>query len=130
MIPACFFSAVILFLFRFAHDLPGLIVISALYGLVSGGMVSLPPATIANLTKESSELGSRMGLGYTIAAFGALVGNPLAGSCLRSSGTSTADVQRGFQGTWIFAGAFMLLSTACLLLTRYLAFGFSRGQRI
>ncbi|KAJ5173657.1 MFS general substrate transporter [Penicillium coprophilum] len=120
MAPACFLSAVVLFVFRFAVDLPGLIVIALFYGLISGGMVSLPAAIIANLTSKPSELGSRIGLAYTIAAFGALIGNPIAGACLRPSGTSSSDVQREYQGVWIFGGAFMLLSTGCVILTRYL----------
>lgn len=131
MIPSCFLSAVILFFWRFSHSQPGLIVIALLYGLISGGMVSLPPAVIASLSPDHSELGARMGLAYTIASFGALIGNPVAGACLRPSGTSTiSDVQREFQGTWIFAGAFMLLSTAFLVLTRYLNFGISRRNKI
>ncbi|KAL5356375.1 MFS general substrate transporter [Aspergillus floccosus] len=120
MAPACFLSAIVVFFMRFTHNLPGLIVIALLYGLISGGMVSLPPAIIANLNSKPSEIGTRMGLAYTIAAFGALIGNPIAGACLRSSGTSEPDVQREFQGVWIFAGAFMLLSTACVVLTRHL----------
>lgn len=130
MAPACFCCAITLFLFRLVHDLPGLIVIALLYGLISGGMVSLPPATIANLTSEQTELGARMGLAYTIAAFGALIGNPVAGACLRPSGSDVPAIQREFQGAWIFAAAFMLFATACLLLTRYLRVGFSRGERI
>ncbi len=120
MAPACLLSAIILFFFRFAHDLPGLIAISVLYGIISGGMISLPPGIIANLSPKPGEIGARMGLAYSIAAFGALVGNPIAGACLRPSGTSQADVQREYQGTWIFGGAFMLLSTACVVLTYYL----------
>ncbi|KAJ5715340.1 MFS general substrate transporter [Penicillium malachiteum] len=80
------------------------------------------PAIIANLTSKPSELGARMGMAYTIAAFGALIGNPIAGACLRTSGTSTSDVQQEFQGAWIFAGAFMLLSTSCVGLTQYLRY--------
>jgi MFS family permease len=123
MAPACFLSAIVLFFMRFTHDLSGLIVMVLVYGLISGGMVSLPPATIANLNSKPSELGARMGLAYTIAAFGALIGNPIAGACLRPSGTSSSDVQGEFQGAWIFAGAFMLLSTACVILTQYLRSG-------
>lgn len=96
---------------------------------ISGGMVSLLPATIANLTSKSTELGARMGLAYPIAAFGALIGNPVAGACLRLSGSDIPDIQWEFQGAWIFAAALMLSATACLLLTRYLRVGFSRGRR-
>lgn len=123
MAPACFLSAIVLFFMPFTHNLPGLIVIALFYGLISGGMVSLPPAIIANLNSKPSEIGTRMGLAYTIAAFGALIGNPIAGACLRPSGTSKSDVQQEFQGVWIFAGVFMLLSTACVVLTRHLRSG-------
>ena len=121
--PCCFFSAVILFFFRFVHDLPGLIAVSILYGFISGGMVSLPPATIANLTDDPSEYGTRMGMGYTIASLGALIGNPIGGAAQRPSGTKTGDVQNDFQGTWLFAGALMLAAVAMMIVTRYFKFG-------
>lgn len=123
MLPCCFFSAIILFFFRFAHNLGGLIVISIVYGYVSGGMVSLPPATIANLTDDMSEYGTRMGMGYTIASIGALVGNPIGGAAQRPQGSTSGAVQREFQGTWLFAGAGMLGAVVCMLITRYLKFG-------
>lgn len=119
MIPCCFFSAIILFLFRFVHDLPGLIVVAIAYGLISGGMVSLPPATIANLTKNPSEYGTRMGMGYTIASLGALLGSPIGGAAQRRTG----NIQSDFQGTWIFAGAVMLLAVLAMLVARYLRIG-------
>ena len=131
MIPCCFFSAVVLFLFRFAHDLPGLIVVSLVYGFVSGGMVSLPPATIANLTTSPTEYGTRMGIGYTIASLGALIGNPIGGAAQRLSISSKSAVQREFQGTWIFAGCFMLAATLVMSLSHYLKFGFTiKGKQI
>lgn len=130
MIPCCLLSAVILYVFRFARDLPGIIVISIAYGFVSGGMVSLPPATIANLTSDRTQYGIRMGMAYTIAAFGALIGNPIAGAARHTSGPSQAEVQNDFQGSWIFAGCFMLLATLFLLLTQYLKTGFTRGGKV
>ncbi|KAF4851710.1 MFS transporter asaE [Colletotrichum siamense] len=108
MMPCCLGSAVVLFLLRFAHDMPGLIAASVVYGFVSGGMVSLPPATIANLTDDMADYGTRMGMGYTIASIGALIGNPIGGAAQRRRGDSVADVQREFQGTWIFAGGFII----------------------
>lgn len=120
MAPACLFSAIILFFMRFSHNLSGLIAVAVLYGLVSGGMVSMPPAIIAGLNQKPEELGARMGLAYSIAAFGALVGNPIAGACLRPQGTSVVDVQREYQGAWLFGGCFMILATACVWATAYL----------
>lgn len=116
----------ILFFFRFADNLAGLVVVSILYGFVSGGMVSLPPATIANLTEDLSEYGTRMGMGYTIASIGALVGNPIGGAAQRPE---ASDVRRQFQGTWLFAGAGMFMAVMTMMLTRYLKFGMTaRGK--
>ncbi|KAK2004319.1 major facilitator superfamily transporter [Colletotrichum falcatum] len=123
MLPGCIGSAIMLFLFRFAHDLPGLIATSIVYGFISGGMVSLPPATIANLTDDLSEYGTRMGMGYTIASFGALVGNPIAGAAQRPQGGGPADVQREFQGTWIFGGGVMLAAVISMVVSKYLRTG-------
>ncbi|KAL9001736.1 MAG: hypothetical protein Q9188_005296 [Gyalolechia gomerana] len=95
--------------------------ISILYGFISGGMVSLPPAIIANLTEDLSEYGTRMGMGLTIASLGALVGNPIGGAAQRSE--ARGNVQTQYQGIWLFAGACMLMAVAAMLLTRYLKFG-------
>lgn len=88
-------------------------------------MVSLPPATIANLTSDLSELGTRMGMGYTIASIGALIGNPIGGAAQMARGQYNHDVEVEFQGTWLFAGACMLASVATMMAARYLKFGMS-----
>ncbi|KAF6808754.1 transporter MCH4-like protein 4 [Colletotrichum sojae] len=123
MLPCCLASAVILFLFRFAHDLPGLVVVSVVYGFVSGGMVSLPPGTIANLTDDLAESGTRLGMGYTIASVGALIGNPIGGAAQRPRGDAAGDVQREFEGSWIFAGGFMMAAVVSMCVSRYFRTG-------
>ena len=129
MLPCCLLSAVILFFLRFAKDLPGLIIVSILYGFISGGGVSLPAAIIANLTEDPSEYGTRMGLGYTIASLGALAGNPIGGAAQRAGGSRTEDVQTEFQGSWLFAGTCMLAAAGTMVLTHYLKFGLTiRGK--
>ena len=129
MLPCCFFSAIALFFFRFTHDLQGLIIVSILYGFISGGMVSLPPATIANLTDNPSEYGTRMGMGHTIASLGALICNPIGGAAQRPGDIGTGGALKDFQGTWLFAGAFMLSAVATMLVTRYIKSGITtRGN--
>ncbi|RAL11200.1 MFS general substrate transporter [Aspergillus homomorphus CBS 101889] len=118
-IPGCLFTSLILFFWRFSTTLPDLIAIVSIYGLVSGSIVSLPPAIIANLTSDVSEVGARIGVSYTIAAFGALVGNPIAGAA-RSSRNS-AQVE--YQGTWLFGAAVMFLSAVFVVLTLWLRRG-------
>jgi hypothetical protein len=57
---------------RFVHSLYGLIVVSATFCFFTDGLVSLPAVTIANTTHDESEYRTRMGMGYTVAAIGAL----------------------------------------------------------
>ena len=99
------------------HDLGGLIGISSAWSLTSGALVSLPPLGIANLTKEPAEYGRRIGLGDTVAAFGSLLGNPIAGAALDAPPrpSSVPGVQRQFQGVWFVAGGAAAIATVLLL---------------
>jgi MFS family permease len=120
LVPCCLATALLLFFWRFVHSLPGLIVMSATFSFVTGGLVSMPTVTIANLTRDKSQYGTRMGMGYTVAAIGALVGNPIAGAARRSGDTG---VMERWQGTWIFAGACMLVATGLMVWARILRGG-------
>ncbi|RAH49312.1 MFS general substrate transporter [Aspergillus brunneoviolaceus CBS 621.78] len=117
-LPGCLATAIILFFWRFATTLPALVVIVAIYGLVSGSIVSLPPAIIANLPGEVSEVGARIGVAYTVAAVGALVGNPIAGAA-RQSGTGV-PVQVEYQGMWVFGAAGMAVAAGLVGWTLWL----------
>lgn len=126
MIPCCLGTAIVLFLFRFVHNPSGLIIIAIVYGFVSGGMVALPPAKIANITDDPSEYGTRMGMGCTVASIGTLIGYHIGGATQRPRPDfehSIAAVQGQFQGTWTFAGSFMLAAVIAMLTLRYLKFG-------
>lgn len=120
LVPCCFATAIILFVWRFVHTLSGIIVISATYCFVTGGLVSLPAPTIANLTRDKSEYGTRMGMGYTVAAIGALIGNPIAGAARRSN---SVDVMDRWQGAWFVAGGSLLVATLLMIWARILRGG-------
>ena len=132
MIPCCFFSALIAYCWRFAHDLSSLLALAITYGVVSGGMVSLPAGIIANLTNHPSEYGTRIGMSFTIAAFGALIGNPIAAAARRKNSTSIVvqEVQMEFQGVWWYAGSAMLFATVLIALARFLKLGWSWKSKL
>ncbi|KAL5434356.1 hypothetical protein PMIN07_004552 [Paraphaeosphaeria minitans] len=127
LVPCCFATSIILFSWRFVHTLGGLIVISATFCFVTGGLVSLPAVTIANLTQDKSEYGTRMGMGYTIAAIGALLGNPIAGLARNSA---SVDVLERWQGAWFFAGGVLLVATALMMWARVLRAGVDMSVKI
>jgi MFS family permease len=96
----------------------GTITFAVLYGFISGGLVSLPPATIAELSKTPDEYGTRMGMAFTICSFGALVGNPIAGALLGAM--RNARGKQRFLGPWLFAGGTMTFAALLIMGAYYL----------
>lgn len=80
-------------------------------------------------------------MSFTIAAFGALLGNPVAAAARRwnrdsgsgdgagsgdfDKGASVEDVQMEFEGVWWFAGSVMLLAATLILLARFWKLGWT-----
>ena len=126
MLPCCSFSVIVLVFFRFVHELQGLVVISIVYGFLSGGMVALPEGTIANLTNDLSEYSTRMGMVYTVASLGVLIRNPIGGAAYRRG---VDDARVDFQGSWLFAGSLLLAAAAMMAVARYFKFGMTMTGR-
>jgi len=96
----------------------GTVAFTVLYGFISGGLVSLPPGTIAGLSKNQDEYSTRMGMAFTICSLGALVGNPIAGALLVA--VRNAGGKQPFLGPWLFAGAGMISAAALSVGAYYL----------
>lgn len=105
---------------------------------MTGGLVSLPAVTIANLTHDKSEYGTRMGMGYTVAAIGALVGNPIAGAAKRKAvdvggiGGILGDeeIMRRWQGAWFVAGSALVVATVLMAMTRVKRVGWNLRAKL
>jgi hypothetical protein len=96
----------------------GVIAFTVLYGFISGGLVSLPPVTVAGLSKNQDEYSIRIGMAFTICSFGALVGNPIAGALLVA--VRNAGGADPFLGPWLFAGGAMISAGALIMLAYYI----------
>ncbi|KAI9751560.1 MAG: hypothetical protein M4579_006015 [Chaenotheca gracillima] len=127
LIPCCFSTALCLYSWKATDSLGGLIGMSMGWSIATGGLVSLAPLAIANLRSDTSESGRRIGLGYTIASIGGLVGNPIAGAAkgksLPPGSTGTSPVQDQFQGVWFVAAGAITIATIFLLVSRFLSVG-------
>lgn len=64
-----------------------IIVFAAVYGLVSGSLISLTPTLVAQIS-DVRQIGVRQGTCFTLQSFGALLGSPIAGAILASQGGS------------------------------------------
>ena len=126
----CLLSGVTVSLWLSTHTRGGTIAFAVTYGFISGGLVSLPPPTVATLSKTQDEYSTRMGMAFTICSFGALVGNPIAGALIRGRNTPGKE---SFVGPWLFAGGTMIAAAALALgayhLHRRSAGGSGRSSR-
>ncbi|KAL4762897.1 MCT family MFS transporter [Aspergillus foveolatus] len=85
LIPAVSITAILSFVWIGVHTVPGIIVLSVLYGIFSGGFVSLPPVVMASITKDMRELGTRMGMVFAITSVGLLIGTPIGGAIMSNT---------------------------------------------
>lgn len=75
-------SAILAYGWLGIHNLAGLVVFALLYGLFSGGIVSVMPSAIIAMSPDMSRVGTRMGMMFTLTGFSILVGTPIAGAIL------------------------------------------------
>lgn len=107
LIPACTVTAILSFVWVGVHNVPGIIVLSILYGLFSGGFVSLPPVVMASLTKDMRQLGTRMGMVFAITSVGLLIGTPIGGAILNDT--------HKYLGVQLFTGCSITASVSIFL---------------
>lgn len=86
-------------------------VIIALYGFFSGTLVSLPATIYVHLAGPQNRglIGTRMGMGFAVVAFGILVGTPITGAILQSA---------GFKYIWIYGGTMLVVGSTFIALAR------------
>lgn len=86
------------------HSQGSMIAVTCLAGFFLGILTALPPVCFAILTKDKSRLGTRIGTGFAIIAFGVLASGPVAGAILQRS--QPLD----WSGLYAFTGVSMLIS--------------------
>ncbi|KAL3481215.1 major facilitator superfamily domain-containing protein [Aspergillus californicus] len=107
LVPASTITAILSFVWIGVHNVPGIIILSVLYGVFSGGFVSLPPVVLASLTKDMHELGTRMGMVFAITSVGLLIGTPIGGAILSNS--------HSYLGVQLFTGCALTASVTIFL---------------
>ncbi|KAJ7231881.1 major facilitator superfamily domain-containing protein [Mycena haematopus] len=114
MIPMTFVAAGMTFAWPRARTQTSLIVIAALYGVVSGVYVSTFPLPLFPMG-DVEDIGRRTGMALTLAALGALAGPPISGAINTATG--------GFDAVGYYAGGTILAAVVLLVMTRQLSIG-------
>lgn len=106
--PGAIITAALAYAWMGIQSTGGLIVFAILYGFSSGCFVSLPPTVVVTLTKNMSEIGTRIGMSVAAASFGVLIGNPIAGQLVKHDGFNAGIA---FSASTVAVGAVMMVST-------------------
>ncbi|EKG09051.1 hypothetical protein MPH_13961 [Macrophomina phaseolina MS6] len=89
----------------------GLYAWTVFYSLFFGGIQSLSPAALTSLNSDLQKQGTRMGMVFGVLSFGTLIGTPVAGAMISSSGGSYVRAQ-------IFAGTCLAAGGICFIVAR------------
>ncbi|KAM7213119.1 Major facilitator superfamily domain containing protein [Rhypophila decipiens] len=118
MILVCALSSIVtLGIWIPGKSVAALTVYAVLFGLSSGGFISLLPAVIAQASPDISQMGLRTGAAFAVASFGSLTGTPIAGAVVSAHGGS-------YLGLQIFCGCTMLASVLVFVAARGVQVGF------
>lgn len=109
-------SLLVLLLWTMADTVPAAIAFVVLFGVFSGAVIGLPPASVAYILgphpSAQAKLGQWTGMMYSCSAVFALVGPVIAGHLISDFGKRYITVQ-------CWSGVCLLLSTVCMCVAIY-----------
>ncbi|KAF9887140.1 hypothetical protein FE257_010515 [Aspergillus nanangensis] len=108
LIPFSLATGIVAYCWATVHDLQGLYIFSAFYGLFAAGIQSLFPATLSTLTTDLKKTGVRMGMVLSVVAVAALIGSPIAGALIERDDGEYLYAQM-FMGSAVIAGTITLI---------------------
>ncbi|KAI0306270.1 MFS general substrate transporter [Multifurca ochricompacta] len=119
MVPATFLAGVLTILWPHLRGTGALVTLALLYGASSGAFVGLIGVPMMALG-DSTDIGRRTGMYFTILSFGALAGPPISGAINHATA--------GYTAVGIYAGVSVVIAVVLLVITRYFALGGWRGK--
>ncbi|KAL9612463.1 MAG: hypothetical protein Q9167_002935 [Letrouitia subvulpina] len=96
--PCAIISGVLILCMIAVRSEAAIIVVAVLSGFFSGVFIAMPPVCFVSLIKDKTRIGTRMGMGFGMIAFGMLIGGPGGGAIL---GTQEP---LEWTGLWAFGG--------------------------
>ncbi|KAL4954125.1 major facilitator superfamily domain-containing protein [Aspergillus filifer] len=123
--PCCMIVGVLILCLISVTNQAGMIVIAIFSGFFSGALIGLPPLCFVALTEDKSKIGTRIGMGFGMMAFGVLAGGPGAGDILGGADGGSMD----WNGVWIFGGVSTLVASAIFVMIRISRVGFVLGVK-
>lgn len=93
----------------------GNIAFAIFFGFFTGGIVALPAVVLTSFTPDLSRLGTRLGMSSMLNGIASLIGTPIAGAILSSTGN--------YLGIQLFAGFLFLATSVFIVVLRFVLTG-------
>ncbi|KAL4790598.1 major facilitator superfamily domain-containing protein [Aspergillus venezuelensis] len=123
--PCCMMVGILILCLISVTNQAGMIVIAIFSGFFSGALIGLPPLCFVALTEDKSKIGTRIGMGFGMMAFGVLAGGPGAGDILGGANGASMD----WNGVWVFGGVSALFASAIFVVIRVSRAGVALGVK-
>ncbi|KAH5645173.1 hypothetical protein HBI39_178420 [Parastagonospora nodorum] len=111
-LPVTFILGSLAFVWIGIKDTAGTIVFCVLYGFFSGASISLTPVMLTAVSPDLSVVGTRMGMAFSFASFGLLIGSPIGGVLI--------GTEAGYTAVQVFSGATILIGLVLHSLSGFL----------
>ena len=96
--PCALITGVLILCMMAVKSEAAIVVVAILIGFFSGVLIAMPPVCFVKLTHDKTKIGTRVGMGFGMAAVGLLVGGPAGGSILGK------HEPLNWNGLWSFGG--------------------------
>ncbi|WFD21357.1 hypothetical protein MEQU1_000005 [Malassezia equina] len=116
--PRTLIAAVLIFCWIPIQQQGSFVALVVLYGFFTGSLLSSTPNIVSAITDDVTEVNTRLGIASFLAAFGILVGPPIAGTLLQVEPPAYLRAQ-------VFAAVFLTLSGLFMITTRILKVGWN-----
>lgn len=115
-------SGILIYVWAAVDSLGGTWAFAVVYGFFGAGIQSMFPPALASAQSDTSKIGVRMGMIFSVMSIGCLCGSPIAGALINVDGGRYLYAQ-------MFGGSVMICGALVLLIPRVLSVGWSLARR-
>ncbi len=116
-------SGILVYVWAAVNSVEGTWAFAVVFGFFGAGIQSMFPPALTNAQKDTTKIGVRMGMIFTVMSIGCLCGAPVAGILIERDEGRYLYAQ-------MFGGSIMIVGAVVLLLPRILSVGWHPFRKV